>query len=237
MREIRVDEIWATQADARAGEVEARRARSAARGGAARGRPGEGTDRARAVQARVHPHGALDPGRRRHRDRDGRRASSSTAATGSSITRPSTVCAPTSDAWPRSAIAESTCSSGTRRTRSARASPARSAWSVRRSGRSSRCAAAGSSSRASRRTSTGCSRRSTSASTPGARWSSSGRSMRRNMNVARNLGYVEVPEDVLVKPADLDGVPPGEQLIICTGLAGRAALGADPDRLQRPSRR
>jgi ribonuclease J len=44
--------------------------------------------------------------------------------------------------------------------------------------------------------------------------------MRRNMNVARNLGYVEVPEDVLVKPADLDGVPPGEQLIICTGSQG-----------------
>src|SRR6476469_2984800 len=29
-----------------------------------------------------------------------------------------------------------------------------------------------------------------------------GRSMRRNLNVARNLGYVEVPEDVLVKPAE-----------------------------------
>jgi ribonuclease J len=47
-----------------------------------------------------------------------------------------------------------------------------------------------------------------------------GRSMRRNMNVARNLGYVEVPEEVLVKPADLDDVPPGEQLIICTGSQG-----------------
>src|SRR5947208_8016713 len=47
-----------------------------------------------------------------------------------------------------------------------------------------------------------------------------GRSMRRNMNVARNLGYVEVPEDVLVKPADLDEVPPGRQLILCTGSQG-----------------
>jgi ribonuclease J len=47
-----------------------------------------------------------------------------------------------------------------------------------------------------------------------------GRSMRRNMNVARNLGYVEVPEDVLVKPADLDEVPPGEQLVLCTGSQG-----------------
>src|SRR3954463_8373050 len=47
-----------------------------------------------------------------------------------------------------------------------------------------------------------------------------GRSMRRNMNVARNLGYVDVPEDVLVKPADLADVPPGEQLILCTGSPG-----------------
>ncbi|MDX6425875.1 MAG: ribonuclease, partial [Gaiellaceae bacterium] len=34
-----------------------------------------------------------------------------------------------------------------------------------------------------------------------------GRSMKRNMNVARNLGYVEVPEDALVKPAQLDEIP------------------------------
>src|SRR6476659_9894986 len=47
-----------------------------------------------------------------------------------------------------------------------------------------------------------------------------GRSMRRNRNVARNLGYVEMPEAMLVKPADLDDVPPGEQLILCTGSQG-----------------
>jgi ribonuclease J len=47
-----------------------------------------------------------------------------------------------------------------------------------------------------------------------------GRSMRRNMNVARNLGYVEVPDDVIVKPADLDDIPVHEQLIICTGSQG-----------------
>ena len=47
-----------------------------------------------------------------------------------------------------------------------------------------------------------------------------GRSMRRNMNVARNLGYVNVPEDMLVKPADLDEIPPHEQLILCTGSQG-----------------
>ncbi|HET7129460.1 MAG TPA: ribonuclease J [Gaiellaceae bacterium] len=47
-----------------------------------------------------------------------------------------------------------------------------------------------------------------------------GRSMRRNLNVARNLGYVEVPEDMLVKPADVDDVPAGEQLVLCTGSQG-----------------
>ena len=47
-----------------------------------------------------------------------------------------------------------------------------------------------------------------------------GRSMRRNMNVARNLGYVDVPDDMLVKPADLDDIPPHEQLILCTGSQG-----------------
>ncbi len=47
-----------------------------------------------------------------------------------------------------------------------------------------------------------------------------GRSMRRNMNVARNLGYVEVPEDVLVKPAHLDEIPAHQQLILCTGSQG-----------------
>src|SRR5438067_699507 len=47
-----------------------------------------------------------------------------------------------------------------------------------------------------------------------------GRSMRRNMNVARNLGYVNVPEDVLVRAAELDELPPERQLILCTGSQG-----------------
>jgi ribonuclease J len=47
-----------------------------------------------------------------------------------------------------------------------------------------------------------------------------GRSMRRNMNVARNLGYVDVADDVLVRAQDLDDVPPREQLILCTGSQG-----------------
>jgi ribonuclease J len=47
-----------------------------------------------------------------------------------------------------------------------------------------------------------------------------GRSMKKNMNIARNLGYIDVPDDALVKPADLDDVPPERQLIICTGSQG-----------------
>jgi ribonuclease J len=47
-----------------------------------------------------------------------------------------------------------------------------------------------------------------------------GRSMRRNLNVARNLGYVEMPDDALVRPSDLEEIPPHEQLILCTGSQG-----------------
>jgi ribonuclease J len=47
-----------------------------------------------------------------------------------------------------------------------------------------------------------------------------GRSMRKNMNIGRSLGYVEAPDDVLVRPADLDEVPPERQLILCTGSQG-----------------
>jgi ribonuclease J len=47
-----------------------------------------------------------------------------------------------------------------------------------------------------------------------------GRSMRKNLNIARNLGYVEVADDVLVRPVELDEIPPDEQLILCTGSQG-----------------
>jgi ribonuclease J len=40
------------------------------------------------------------------------------------------------------------------------------------------------------------------------------------MNIGRNLGYVEAPDDVFVRPADLDDVPPERQLILCTGSQG-----------------
>src|SRR6059058_2551077 len=47
-----------------------------------------------------------------------------------------------------------------------------------------------------------------------------GRSMRKNANIARNLGYMEVPEDVLVRPVELDELKPHEVLILCTGSQG-----------------
>ncbi|HEX5450395.1 MAG TPA: ribonuclease J [Gaiellaceae bacterium] len=47
-----------------------------------------------------------------------------------------------------------------------------------------------------------------------------GRSMRRNMNVARNLGYIDVPDNMIVKPTDLEQIPVNEQMILCTGSQG-----------------
>jgi ribonuclease J len=47
-----------------------------------------------------------------------------------------------------------------------------------------------------------------------------GRSLKKNMNIARNLGYMDVPEDLLVKPADLDQLAPEETMILCTGSQG-----------------
>jgi ribonuclease J len=58
------------------------------------------------------------------------------------------------------------------------------------------------------------------ASAVGRKVSVVGRSMRKNLNIARNLGYVQAPDSIIVRPADLDDVPPAEQLILCTGSQG-----------------
>jgi ribonuclease J len=47
-----------------------------------------------------------------------------------------------------------------------------------------------------------------------------GRSMRKTLNIARNLGYIDVPEDTLIRPAELDDYAPHEVLILCTGSQG-----------------
>ena len=47
-----------------------------------------------------------------------------------------------------------------------------------------------------------------------------GRSMVKNLNIARNLGYAQAPDDVLVRPADLAELPADEVVILCTGSQG-----------------
>lgn len=47
-----------------------------------------------------------------------------------------------------------------------------------------------------------------------------GRSLRKNINIARNLGYVELPEEIVVRPSELGELAPSETMILCTGSQG-----------------
>jgi len=47
-----------------------------------------------------------------------------------------------------------------------------------------------------------------------------GRSMRKNVNIARNLGYLEAPDDAFIQPKELANVAPHEALVLCTGSQG-----------------
>jgi ribonuclease J len=47
-----------------------------------------------------------------------------------------------------------------------------------------------------------------------------GRSMRKNLNIARSLGYLEVPDGALIRPAELAEHAPHELLVLCTGSQG-----------------
>ena len=47
-----------------------------------------------------------------------------------------------------------------------------------------------------------------------------GRSMRKNANIARNLGYMDVPEEAIMRPNELAELPRDQQLILCTGSQG-----------------
>jgi ribonuclease J len=53
-----------------------------------------------------------------------------------------------------------------------------------------------------------------------------GRSMIRNVNISRNLGYAHVEDDLLIRPRDLDATLPRDVVILCTGSQGepRSAL-------------
>ena len=54
----------------------------------------------------------------------------------------------------------------------------------------------------------------------GRKFAVSGRSMQKNVNIARNLGYLDVPPDAMIKLADIDDYRPEELLILSTGSQG-----------------
>jgi ribonuclease J len=47
-----------------------------------------------------------------------------------------------------------------------------------------------------------------------------GRSMRKNINIARTLGYANVPDGTLIRPNELDEYRPEQVMILCTGSQG-----------------
>ena len=142
---------------------------------------------------------------------------SCTRATGSSTTRRSTASARTSDGSPRSATAASTCCSATRRTpngpgftgserlvgeafrqiipqRTGRVLVASFASNVHRMQQAIDVAVQ-----------------------TGRKVAIVGRSMRKNLNIAGNLGYLDMPEGTVIQPKALDEYEPHEVLILCTG--------------------
>jgi ribonuclease J len=54
----------------------------------------------------------------------------------------------------------------------------------------------------------------------GRKFAVAGRSMVKNVNIARNLGYLKVPEGAMIKLADIDEYDPSELLILTTGSQG-----------------
>jgi ribonuclease J len=47
-----------------------------------------------------------------------------------------------------------------------------------------------------------------------------GRSMRKNLNIARQLGHAEVPEGILVSPKEIDSFPDHKLVVLTTGSQG-----------------
>jgi ribonuclease J len=47
-----------------------------------------------------------------------------------------------------------------------------------------------------------------------------GRSMRKNLNIAGNLGYLDVPEGTMIRPEELEEYAADEILVLCTGSQG-----------------
>ena len=63
-----------------------------------------------------------------------------------------------------------------------------------------------------------------------------GRSMVKNLNIARNLGYADVADGTLIKPSALNELAPREHHDPLHGLAGRADVGAHAHRLPTTTR-
>ena len=47
-----------------------------------------------------------------------------------------------------------------------------------------------------------------------------GRSMRKTLNISRNLGYIDIPDAMLLKPHELEEYPRGKTLVLCSGSQG-----------------
>lgn len=54
----------------------------------------------------------------------------------------------------------------------------------------------------------------------GRKFAVAGRSMVKNVNIARNLGYLKVPEGAMIKLTEIDQYPPEKLLILTTGSQG-----------------
>ena len=54
----------------------------------------------------------------------------------------------------------------------------------------------------------------------GRKFAVSGRSMQKNVNIARNLGYLDVPDGAMIKLTEIDAYRPEEILILSTGSQG-----------------
>ena len=64
-----------------------------------------------------------------------------------------------------------------------------------------------------------------------------GRSMRKNMNIARTLGYVELPEASIVSPKEAMELPRDQVLVLCTGSQGEPMSALHAHRVRRPPER
>ena len=147
---------------------------------------------------------------------------------------PSTACPPTSGAWRSSAPRACCCSAATRRTPTARASR-------RASGRRARAGGGLLALRGAHRRHElrlehpprAAGRRRRRGAGPQGRLV--GRSMRKNVNIGRSLGHIDVPEGILVQPREIEQWPDDKLVIISTGSPGRAAERAAPHGPPRPS--